>query len=79
METYYYYGRITEELYTMILDGQKTEGFILLRDIRYWNDDDQIEAYEDEDDNGSIIFKIEHLVKLDRVKADPLTRNAPPV
>ena len=72
LEDYYYYGRINEEIYHRMIDGEMGEGFILFRDIRYWNDDSKIEQYEDHMESGDLLFRIEHIVKLDLEKGDPL-------
>lgn len=71
VEDYYYFGRISKELYQQILDGKKEKGFILLRDVRYWNTDDEIVKYEDHVDAGHILFRIENLMKLVLEKGDP--------
>ena len=68
---YYYYGRIKKDIYDLIIDGQLKNGFILFRDIRYWNNDDEVEKFEDEAYAGDATFRIEHMVKIDLIKGDP--------
>jgi hypothetical protein len=71
IEDYYYYGRIKNDIYDLMVDGQLKDGFILFRDIRYWNDDNKVEKFENEADAGDITFRIEHIVKIDLSKGDP--------
>ena len=71
IEDYYYYGRIKKDIYNLIIDGQLKNGFVLFRDIRYWNNDDEIEKFEDDICAGDVTFKIEHVVKIDLIKGDP--------
>ena len=72
VESYYYYGRISEELHRQIIDGETEKGFILFRDVRYWGEDDKIYKYEDHIEAGDLLFRIEHIVKMDYEKGDPL-------
>lgn len=71
-ENYYYYGRINEAIYHQMIDGEVDEGFILFRDVRYWSNNDKIEKYEDNTYSGDLVFRIDHIVKLDLAKGDPL-------
>ena len=38
IEDYYYYGRISEPLYTSIQDNRIRTGFILLTDVKYFGE-----------------------------------------
>lgn len=71
IDDYYYYGRVQRELYEQMIDGKVTTGFILFRDVRYWNNDDQIEKYEDNAETGDLTFRIEHIVRMNVNKGDP--------
>ena len=71
IEDYFYYGRINEELYQRIIDGETTAGLIVMRDVRYWSNDDELRKYEDAADSGVLVFRIEHLVRLALKKGDP--------
>lgn len=71
-EDYYYFGRIKNSLYHKILKGEVSKGFILMREMCYWNNNEVV-SYEDEDYEGESLFRIEHLVKLDLCKKDPRT------
>jgi hypothetical protein len=71
LEDYYYYGRISSELYDRIIDGEIQEGFIVLRDIRYWDLEDKIQKYEDYAATGTIVFKIQDIARITLQKGDP--------
>ena len=80
IETYYYQGRIKQDIYNLIIDGSLKEGFILFRDIRYF-DDYTVKKLENGSNTGDILFRMEHIVKVDLLKGDPLilenSREAP--
>lgn len=69
---YHYFGAVRESLYQRIRDNEINSGFITLQDVRYWNDNDLIQAYEDDQDTGVLTFRIEQLVKLELEKGDPV-------
>ena len=68
---YYYIGRIKEQMYELIVDGEIKEGMLLLRDVRYW--DEVYKEYEDDEYSGDIVFRVEHIAKMIPVKGDPMT------
>ena len=72
LEDYYYFGRVNEDLYLEIIDGQIESGFILLRDVRYWNTENELQEYEDEMDVGDVVFRVQDIVKMTPQKGDPL-------
>ena len=65
---YWYYGRIDGNLAHAISNNEVTSGFITLEQVRYWDDNNEIELYEDGVDTGNITFRIEHLVKFNEMK-----------
>ena len=71
IESYYYYARINKDLYTGITTNKIEEGFILLRDVRYWNTDDVIEIYDTDLEKGVVTFRVEHIVHMVEVKNPP--------
>lgn len=71
VEDYYYYGRIHRGLYHKFLNGEVTEGMLLMRDVRFWNESEGIVKYEDEEYTGSISFRLEHVMKVTEFKKDP--------
>lgn len=71
-ESYYYYARINKGLYNGIINNKIEEGFILLRDVRYWNTEDVIEIYDTDLEKGNVTFRIEHIVHMVEVKKPPV-------
>jgi hypothetical protein len=61
MESYYYYARVAKPLYERISSNQQQSGFITLRDVHYWDDDDHMHAYRDIADHGELVFRIEDI------------------
>lgn len=61
MESYYYYARIARPQYERIRANELKQGFITLRDVHYWDDDDRMHAYRDIADHGELVFRIEDI------------------
>ena len=72
-ETYFYYGRVSERMYRLIANNKISSGFILLKDAKYWGNDDVIHEYEDADDSGDLVFRIEDIAKINLLKKEPQT------
>lgn len=72
LDSYYYFGQINESLYEKISNNRIRSGFILLRNVRYWSDQDTIVAYEDEIDDGNLMFRIEDIQRIRRAKSEPV-------
>jgi len=70
-EDYFYYGKISEPLYTRIKTNRINSGFILLDDVMYWGQDDLIHEYADEENEGEIVFRIEDIKKIELVNKKP--------
>jgi len=68
---YYYYGQVKSDLIDE-LENDNTDGYFHLKNIRFYNDSDKLEMYEDNLDLGYIIFKKNHIVKMNVLKADPI-------
>ena len=73
IETYYYYAKVSEKLYTRIANNDQGSGFILLQDVKYWGSNDLIYDYADAENAGEIVFRIEHIVKMKLVQTAPIT------
>ena len=71
LEDYYYFGLVSEDLYEKIKSHQVKDGLIFMESVRYWNNDDVIESYDDEIYSDELAFRIEHIVKFERVKKEP--------
>lgn len=72
METYYYYGLVSESLYNAIANNAISSGFIQLKNVKYWGDNNLIYDYKDIERSGQLIFRIEHIVKLNPVNVEPI-------
>lgn len=68
--SYWYYGKIRESLYESIAHNTIKIGFLLLSETHYWRDDTLI-PYEDDDDTGELIFRIEDIRRITRIKRLP--------
>lgn len=72
IESYWYYGRITDAMYQDLSSNNISEGFIRLADVHFWGNDDKVHPYEDEEFTGEMLFKIEDLRKVTLVKRLPV-------
>jgi hypothetical protein len=73
INSYYYYGEVSKALYQKISSNQLSSGFILLRNVKYWGTDDLIYSYRPNETNGSLIFRIEDIQKMELVRTEPIT------
>jgi len=71
IEDYFYFGRVNKSIFDQMVNGTLDSGFIFFRDVRYFNENDQVVKYEDHVDSGNMVFRIEHIVKIDIEKGDP--------
>ena len=71
IDSYWYYGRMPESLYLEIAANRKQQGFVALTQVHYWGNDDAVHPYEDEEYEGEMLFRIEDLRKVTRVKRLP--------
>ncbi len=71
-ESYYYYGKISKKLYDAISFNEIERGFILLENVKYWGDGDLIYDYRDIESSGEIIFRIENIVKMEKINIEPI-------
>jgi len=72
INSYYYYGEVSEELYQKISSNQLTTGFILLRNVKYWGNDNLIYEYRSKEEEGSLIFRIEDIQKMELLRIEPI-------
>jgi uncharacterized protein YcfL len=70
-EDYYFYGKVSEQLYNRIKHNKIQSGFILMQEVMYWGNDDLIHDYEDGENESDIVFRIEDIKKIDLVKRKP--------
>ena len=71
IDTFWYYGRISKPLYDKFSTNKIQQGFILLRDVHYWGNDDLIHQYKDDENTGELLFKIEDIKRMRRVHTLP--------
>ena len=72
LDTYYYFGQVNESLYNKIASNRIKSGFILMRNVRYWNTNNTIEAYYDQVDGSDLLFRIEDIQRIRKSKAEPV-------
>ncbi|MCE2570963.1 hypothetical protein [Motilimonas eburnea] len=72
LESYYYYGNVAKPLFDAISDNQIEDGFIILKKVRYWGDDDRVHEYQDSQDSGDLVFRIADIRRIKQIKQDPL-------
>lgn len=78
---YFYYGKVSTALYEKIINEETKTGFILLKDARYWSND-EVKKYEDKSETGMLAFRIESMIRIRPVKGDPFileNKNTEPV
>ena len=71
LDSYYYYGKVSESLFNLVKNNELHKGYILLEEVRYWGTDDKVYEYRDEEYSGEILFRIEDLVKVNLVHTPP--------
>lgn len=67
----YYFGTVDKVLYQKISENRINQGFITLKNVRFWSDN-KIEIYEDKEDEGTLTYRIEDIRKIKLKKGDPL-------
>ncbi|GGD27006.1 hypothetical protein [Flavobacterium orientale] len=69
--TYFYYGKINDQVMKRLNKGNET-GHFTLKDIRYLDNDDLLELYEDEFTTGDLIFRVQDIARIQLLKKDPI-------
>lgn len=69
---YFYYGQINKSLIEKINSDEEKEGLFMLSKIRYWNNNDLLERFENTEYSGSKVFKIQSINQLILSKGDPI-------
>ncbi|SMF22834.1 hypothetical protein SAMN02745866_01450 [Alteromonadaceae bacterium Bs31] len=72
LESYYYYGQVSKKLYQAVSYNEISSGFILLKNARYWGENDLIYEYKDIKNSGDIVFRIENIVKVELINVEPI-------
>lgn len=68
---YFYYGQISDVTMEKLQDKDPS-GYFVLSNLRFLNDSDKLEIYEDEENVGSRIFKIKDIQRVELIKGDPI-------
>lgn len=68
---YYYFGQVSKSLFDD-LEKNNLTGFFSLDNIRYVNDSNQLEVYEDSLFWGNRFFKKKDIERIERIKKDPV-------
>jgi len=71
IDSYWYYGRVPEQLVDLISANEIKQGYISFEDVKYWGNDDKLYDYEDDNFTGELVFRIEHIEKLTVLKQEP--------
>ena len=69
---FYLYGEVNQSILDKINKNESSIGIFKLSNIRYINDKDLLQIYEDESDRGAYLFRIEDIQTLRLLKADPI-------
>lgn len=69
---YFYFGQIRNSLVEAINLNENKKGLFTLSNIRYWNDNNLLELYEDDKMEGDLIFKIQDIEEVILYKDDPI-------
>lgn len=69
---YYLYGQMKSSLLDKINSKEDTDGIFQINKVRFLNDDDLIEVYEDDDQLGRLFFRIQNINYLTVYKRDPI-------
>lgn len=69
--SYYYYGQISQNDIDQ-LQNQPEKGMFTLRNIRYFNTEDQLEIYEDANYTGKMLFNYNDVSWVEILKKDPI-------
>ncbi len=72
--TSYYYGQVENYLFDEVLENTKSSKMFELSNIRYYNLKDSLIKYEDTLDTGTSYFYIKDIIRIDRLKKDPLDK-----
>jgi hypothetical protein len=68
---YYFYAQINGKILDKI-NKNDISGYVILNNIRFINDSDKLQIYEDNIDQNQRIFRVKDIVKIELLKKDPL-------
>ncbi|MFK8059596.1 MAG: hypothetical protein AB8B78_05835 [Polaribacter sp.] len=67
----YIYGKVDESVIEN-LENKELYSIFKVSDVRFFNDDDKFQLYEDEDESGILFYRIGSIKKLSVYKRDPI-------
>lgn len=70
-ETYYLYGQVSKRLLDKIANNKIAHGFIFLKNVRYWGDNDTIREYQDGENTGELVYRIEDIRRIKMIRTEP--------
>lgn len=69
---YFYYGQISKNLANKLVKDEAPNGFFQLSNIRYYNSNDLLQVYENDNRKGRMYFRIEDIEYISVLKEDPV-------
>ena len=69
---YYYYGQIKESVLEKFNNNENVKGVFTLSNIRYWNDNDLFQIYENDERSDYKIFQLSDIQYISPYKVDPI-------
>ena len=72
VDAYYYYGKVSQSVFNKIKQNEIISGFITLKSVKYWGNDNLIHDYADGERNGEIMFRIEDIRKVSFLNKAPV-------
>lgn len=70
--TNYVYGQVKKSIIDKIRNDESAKGLFFVENLRYFNDDDLFQVYEDKNDKGILVYRIENIQKIEFYKKDPI-------
>lgn len=70
--TFYYYGKVNNGLIEKIDEENLSKGLFLLSEIRFINNNDLLQIFENDEDFGFKIFRVENIQYIAAYKKDPI-------
>lgn len=69
---YFYYGQIKKSVLEKINSNPSAEGLFVLSSVRFTNDDQELEIYENDKVGSSLMFRIQDIEEITFYKDDPV-------
>lgn len=70
-ETYYLYGQVSKNLLNKVASNQIEHGFIFMKNVRYWGENDTIREYRDGENTGDLVYRIEDIRRVKMIRTEP--------